>query len=127
MLAAVVLATTAACNLGHAAANTGSASATTSTGSGLGAATADAPVPAPGTCKLGSHKGQPLPDSKCTPGTTNPAVSQASIADTICKSGWTTTIRPPTSVTDKLKKQLDTAYALPTTTDGELDHLVSLE
>jgi hypothetical protein len=127
ILAAAVLATTTACNLGHAASNAGSASATTSASSGLGAAMADAPVPAPGTCKLGNHNGQPLPDSKCTPGTTNPAVSQASIADTICKSGWTTTIRPPTSVTGKLKKQLDTAYGLPTTTDGELDHLVSLE
>jgi hypothetical protein len=54
-------------------------------------------------------------------------VSQANIDDTVCKSGWTKTVRPPTSVTGKLKKQIDTAYGLPTTTEGELDHLISLE
>ncbi len=42
-------------------------------------------------------------------------------------SGWTTTVRPPTSVTNRLKRQLDLAYGLATTTRAELDHLVSLE
>ncbi|WP_328617173.1 hypothetical protein OHS18_13060 [Amycolatopsis sp. NBC_00355] len=125
LLAAALLATAAACNLGHAA-TSDSAPAPTAA-SGLAASSADAKVPAAGTCKLGSHNGQSLPDPACTPGTVNPAVSQATIADTICKSGWTSTVRPPTSVTGKLKKQLDTAYGLPTTTEGELDHLVSLE
>ncbi len=40
------------------------------------------------------NNGQQLPDPACTPGTVNPAVSQANIADTICKSGWTSTVRP---------------------------------
>lgn len=99
----------------------------TPAGGGVGTATVDAPVPASGSCTLGSRNGQYLPDPHCTPGTINPAVSQATIADTICKSGWTKTVRPATSVTGRLKKQIDTAYGLPTTTQGELDHLVSLE
>jgi hypothetical protein len=41
--------------------------------------------------------------------------------------GWTATVRPPTSVTDKFKRQIDQAYGLPTSTQGELDHEVSLE
>jgi hypothetical protein len=86
-----------------------------------------APVPAPGTCRLGSRDGQPLPDRACTPGAINPAVTQANIQDTICKVGWTATVRPPTSVTDKFKRQIDQAYGLPTSTQGELDHEVSLE
>jgi len=36
-------------------------------------------------------------------------------------------VRPPTSVTDRIKRQLDLAYGLATSTRGELDHLVSLE
>lgn len=46
---------------------------------------------------------------------------------TICKSGWTKTVRPPTSLTNKIKLQIDRAYGLPTNTRGELDHHVSLE
>jgi hypothetical protein len=121
---AVILAATAlaACQPGHAA--TG-ASATAP--SAPAAASANAPVPPPGSCTLGSHNGQDLPDPHCTPGTINGQVTQATIGDTICKSGWTKTIRPPTSVTNKLKKQIDAAYKLPVSTTGELDHLISLE
>ena len=68
-----------------------------------------------------------MPDPACTPGAVNPAVSQATINDTICKAGWTKTVRPPVSVTNRIKRQLDLAYGLATTTRGELDHLVSLE
>lgn len=86
-----------------------------------------APIPGPGTCKLGNRDGQPLPDQKCTPGAINPSVTQANINDTICKSGWTKTVRPPTSVTNKIKQEVDQAYGMPTNTEGELDHDVSLE
>ena len=47
-----------------------------------------------------------LPDKTVTPGATNPAVTQENIRDTICKSGWTKTIRPPTSYTNALKLKL---------------------
>jgi hypothetical protein len=77
--------------------------------------------------QAGSQDGQPLPDPKCTPGAINPAVTQANINDAICKAGWTKTVRPPVSVTNKIKQQIDTAYGLSTSTQGELDHDVSLE
>ena len=38
-----------------------------------------------------------------TPGVLNAAVSQATIAQTICRRGWTRTIRPPTTYTNALK------------------------
>ena len=37
------------------------------------------------------------------PGAINPDVTQDNIKDTICKKGWTDTIRPPTIYTNKLK------------------------
>jgi hypothetical protein len=43
------------------------------------------------------------PDPELTPGATNSNVTQANIQETICKSGWTDTIRPPTSFTNNLK------------------------
>lgn len=92
---------------------------------GLPADDPHAPVPGPGTCHLGHRAGQPTPDHGCTPGAINPAVTQATIGQTICVSGWTKTVRPSTSMTGPLKRRLAVAYAIPPT--GELDHLVSLE
>jgi len=69
----------------------------------------------------------PRPDPSCTPGAIDPAVTQADIHSTICVSGYTAKVRPPTSLTEKAKKSLYTAYGIPTGTTSELDHLVSLE
>src|SRR5216684_3628285 len=44
------------------------------------------------------------PNHQLFPGATKPKVTQANIKTTICKSGWTATIRPPTSYTNALKK-----------------------
>ena len=72
-----------------------------------------------------------LPDSATTPGAINPDVTQADIGQTICVSGWTTTVRPSSSVTGALKvEQLHSGYALKgdvSTSDYEEDHLISLE
>ena len=70
-----------------------------------------------------------LPNHTLTPGATNPAVSQATIHSTICVSGYTTRIRPPTSYTTPLKRtQLATyGYADRSLTHYEEDHLISLE
>jgi hypothetical protein len=68
-----------------------------------------------------------MPDPRCAGGAINPQVTQANIGQTICKPGWTKTVRPPVSVTNRIKRQIDAAYGLPDTTVGELDHLVSLE
>jgi hypothetical protein len=38
-----------------------------------------------------------------SPGMLNPDVTQANIRSTICRHGWTDTIRPPTSYTNALK------------------------
>ncbi len=63
-----------------------------------------------------------------TPGVLNPDVTQATIADTICKRGWTRTIRPPTAYTDALKRTQLREYGLagPLSRYQE-DHLISLE
>lgn len=70
-----------------------------------------------------------LPDSKCTPGAIDPNVTQSNIADTICVSGYTSQVRPPTSYTTPLKSQLIQAYGYSNVSPSayELDHLVSLE
>jgi len=71
-----------------------------------------------------------LPDPICTPGAYNPAVNQSTIWTTICKAGWTTTVRPPVSVTTPLKRSLILTYGMyagTSATNYELDHLVPLE
>ncbi len=69
------------------------------------------------------------PDPALTPGALNPDVTQATIHSTVCASGWTATVRPPTSYTNSLKvKQIaQYGYADTKTSDYEEDHLISLE
>ena len=69
-----------------------------------------------------------LPDPRCTPGSIDPDVTQADIRSTICKKGWTATVRPPEAQTERFK--YDVAYPHYGTPAGErteLDHLVPLE
>lgn len=65
---------------------------------------------------------------RLTPGVLNPDVTQATIAATICRKGWTRTIRPPVSYTNDLKRTGLRAYGLrgPPSVYQE-DHLISLE
>ena len=83
----------------------------------------------PSPCVYGIVGGQAaLPDPRCTPGSTNPAVSQATINSTICVSGYTATIRPSESVTYPEKLGSMAAYGRSDSTRNyEYDHLVSLE
>ncbi len=80
-------------------------------------------------CRYVAYAGQPaLPDASCTPGSTNPAVTQDTIQSTICISGYTSSIRPPESVTYPEKLGAMAAYGQTGSTSGyEYDHLVSLE
>jgi hypothetical protein len=72
--------------------------------------------------------GQYLPDPHCTPGATNPRVTQADLARTICKSGYTATIRPPAGVTGAEKRASEAAYGFTgKVSTTEYDHLISLE
>jgi hypothetical protein len=83
----------------------------------------------PGSCQQRTaSNGQPLPDPTCTPGVVSAEVTQGNIDSTICKSGYTETIRPPESETEAFKKKIMIAYQEPgSLSDYELDHLVSLE
>jgi len=71
-----------------------------------------------------------LPDSECTPGATNPEITQDNIKSNICKHGWSTkSIRPSTSYTNPLKKKQIAEYGYKDTNlkHYEEDHLISLE
>ena len=79
-----------------------------------------------GTCHY--RDGGQLPDPRCTPGSIDPAVTQANIGSTICRSGYTRTVRPPESQTERFKFRVAyPAYGDPHSEKTELDHLVSLE
>jgi hypothetical protein len=85
-----------------------------------------------------------LPDPRFTPGATNPNVSQTTIGQTICAAGWTGTVRPPESYTERIK-HLEAGSGGAVTYNGttyevhgfeladpfishyELDHLIPLE
>lgn len=57
-------------------------------------------------------------------GAVNPAVTQHTIYRTVCVHGWTRTIRPPVSYTQRLKEQQVGKDHL---RDYEEDHLIPLE
>lgn len=70
-----------------------------------------------------------LPDAICTPGAIDTRVTQNNIQTTICKPGYTATVRPAQSYTYKLKIQgiKDYGYTDTRTSSYEEDHLISLE
>ena len=69
-----------------------------------------------------------LADPVRTPGVLNPDVTQANIRSTICRHGWTATIRPPTSYTNALKRKQMRRYREPgSLSDYQEDHVISLE
>jgi hypothetical protein len=75
-----------------------------------------------------SSKGPYHADLVRTPGALNADVTQASIRSTICKRGWTKTIRPPTDYTNALKLKQMREYGVGgSPTDYQEDHLISLE
>jgi len=82
--------------------------------------------PAPGSCHYRYEKREPLPDLHCTPGAVSPAVTQADLGTTICKSGYTATIRPSSYVTGKEKKANAASYGYTGPMgDAEYDHQLS--
>lgn len=79
-----------------------------------------------------SESSPPLADA-CHQGATvlcvlNPAVTQATIGQTVCRRGWTATVRPPVAWTDALKRQqmLQEGLAGPASAYEE-DHRMPLE
>jgi hypothetical protein len=71
----------------------------------------------------------PLPDPVRTPGAVNPGVTQARIDETICRRGWTRTVRPPERYTEALKRRQIREYGYHDRRlgDYEEDHLIPLE
>lgn len=77
---------------------------------------------------IGVGLSTPRPNYRPPHGTLNPAVTQATIATTICVHGWTATIRPPVAYTSQLKRaQMSARHLHGTTADYEEDHLIPLE
>ncbi|WP_433180301.1 hypothetical protein [Actinoallomurus sp. CA-150999] len=84
---------------------------------------------APGSCHASSlDPATTHPDPHCTPGALNPAVTQATIHNTICVAGYTKTIRPPVAYTDALKRQQIREYGYSDTNPRsyEEDHFLPL-
>jgi hypothetical protein len=84
--------------------------------------------PSAGSCHARGHGLFSLPDPLCTPGATDPAVTQANLFSTICHSGYSEGVRPSESVTEPEKRASLAAYGdRRPLHDYEYDHLVSLE
>ncbi len=86
------------------------------------------PQPPPHSCHYTFIGTDPLPDPHCTPGALNPRVTQGVIDSTICKSGYTSSIRPPEGITEPEKRASAEAYSyVGSFWTAEYDHLVPLE
>jgi hypothetical protein len=80
-------------------------------------------------CRPGPPALSPIrANPQLTPGALNPAVTPATLSTTICRHGWTRTIRPPVAYTNDLKQKQMRAYRRrgPPSRYQE-DHLISLE
>jgi hypothetical protein len=76
----------------------------------------------------GPVPGAVLADPVHTPGVAGVAVTQAVIGSTICKPGWTRTIRPPVEYTNALKRRQMRQYRERGSPSAyQEDHLISLE
>jgi hypothetical protein len=100
--------------------------------SGLAYSTDSAQVvqsqPPPGSCHALGSGPYSRPDRHCTPGALDPRVTQSNIQRTICVLGWTSTVRPPVSVTEPEKRASMAAYgATGPLSAYEYDHFVPLQ
>jgi hypothetical protein len=86
------------------------------------------PQPRPGSCHAVARGLFSEPDRRCTPGALNPAVKSSTIGATICRRGWTATVRPPEDETAAEKRASMAAYGdRGRARSYEYDHLVPLE
>ena len=119
MKAIFVLSTLAVTGLVIVFGNVGEAAADVAVGLGPTYYTVQ-PQPAPGACRyLTAANGQTLPDPNCTPGAISPK-----LATTICRTGYTKSIRPPASITEIEKRDNAAAYGYTgSLKDVEYEHL----
>jgi len=84
----------------------------------------------PGQCHakaVDAASGKVLPDPTCTPGAVDPGVTQSNLPQTICRSGYSASVRAPATETDKAKQGSLRQYGETPTKTTEYDHLISLE
>ena len=74
-----------------------------------------------------------MPDPSCTPGAVNQDVTPdpAVLGRTICRSGWTASVRPTSRESEQLKREVFRRYGITGTSDNlgryELNHRLPLE
>lgn len=86
------------------------------------------PLPVTSSGNSACHARGSLPDSNCTPGATDPRVTQDNIHQTICVSGYSKSVRPSSSITSSMKKISMQQYGFTDSSSNyEYDHLISLE
>jgi hypothetical protein len=69
-----------------------------------------------------------LPRHDLTPGAIDPRITQRNIENTICRRGYTASVRPPFEYTNAMKHRLMRVYGVTGSIhDYELDHLIPLE
>jgi hypothetical protein len=86
------------------------------------------PQPPVGSCHAVGIGVYSRPDPRCTPGSLNPRVTQATIGRTVCRAGWTATVRPPEAVSEAEKRASMLTYGdTRPISDYEYDHFVPLE
>jgi hypothetical protein len=86
------------------------------------------PQPPAGSCHARGSGPFSLPDAGCTPGAVDPAVTQGDLARTICHAGYSESVRPSESITEREKIASLKAYGDRKPLHAyEYDHLVSLE
>ncbi len=84
--------------------------------------------PPAGSCRARGAGPFTLPDPRCTPGASDPRVTQADIGLTICRRGYTRTVRPPEWITYVEKRASMRAYGdHGSSRRFEYDHLIPLE
>jgi len=87
-----------------------------------GAAVTEAPVARAGETGV-------YPVAQLTPGKEDPTVTQSNLVNNICNKSWSTeSVRPATSVTNKIKRDTMQDYGFTDAANHyELDHLLSLQ
>ncbi|MFC5180887.1 hypothetical protein [Actinomadura harenae] len=126
---AAVLAAATACGTSSSTAGTTGSDSSPRPGRSASSGPAAVSTRAPGSCHASSlDPATTHPDPNCTPGATNPDVTQADIHQTVCVAGYTQKIRPPVSYTNALKKQQIIEYGYKDTTMSryEEDHFIPL-
>lgn len=87
------------------------------------------PVPSPSIATTAATIAVAPTPPVAVPGSLNPLVTQASIATTICRPGWTATVRPPVSYTNQWKatQLAASGWADQNPAHFEEDHIIPLE